>query len=132
MATQPVVAVINTNQDLLELLKTNLEAAGFVVLVLHVAKIRGGQNVAAVLSQHNPKVIVYDVAAPFLRNWRFLEHLRETVFKDRLFVLTSPNAGVLERLAGKDKKVYEILDDDRDIHAIVQAVRKASRARPTI
>ena len=36
MAKLPVVAVINTNLDLVELLKARIEAAGFIVLVLHV------------------------------------------------------------------------------------------------
>jgi hypothetical protein len=57
--------------------------------------------------------------------------LRETAFKGRRFVLTSPNASALTNLVGKDEKIYEILDDGGDIDAIVQAVREAVRARPT-
>lgn len=131
VATQPVVAVVNTNPDLVELLKARIEAAGFVVLVLHVAEIRAGLDLGAILSQHNPQVVVYDVVAPLERNWRFLQHLRETTFSDRRFVLTSPNAAALERKVGKDEKVYEVLDDGGDIDAIVQAVREAARSRPT-
>jgi DNA-binding NarL/FixJ family response regulator len=131
MADQPVVAVINTNPDLVELLKARIEAAGFVVLVMHVAEIRAGLDLGAVLAQHDPKVIVYDVVAPYERNWRFLEHLRATLLKHHRFVLTSPNASALQRLIGKDEAVYEILEDGADIDAIVQAVREAARARPT-
>ena len=40
MAKLPVVAVINTNPDLIELLKARIEAAGLVVLVIHIADIR--------------------------------------------------------------------------------------------
>ena len=82
----PVVAVVNTNPDVVEMLKARIEAAGFVVLVIHIAEIRAGLDIRAVLAQHDPNVIVYDVTAPFERNWRFLQHLRETVFKDRRFV----------------------------------------------
>jgi DNA-binding NarL/FixJ family response regulator len=131
MAGQPVVAVVNTNPDLVELLKARIEAAGFVVLVMHIAEIRAGLDLGAVLAQHDPRVIVYDVVAPFERNWRFLEHLRATLLKGRRFVLTSPNAAALERLIGKDEAIYEILEDGADIDAIVQAVREASKARPT-
>jgi hypothetical protein len=131
MAAQPVAAIVNTNPDLVELLKARIEAAGFVVLVMHVADLRGGLDVGAVMAQHDPQVVVYDVVAPYERNWRFLQHLRETTFKDRRFVLTSPNARGLERLVGRDDRVYEILNDSGDIDAIVQAVREASRARPT-
>jgi DNA-binding response OmpR family regulator len=131
MAAQPVVAVINTNPDLVELLKARIESAGFVVLVMHVAEIRAGLDVRAVMAQHDPQVIVYDVVAPYERNWRFLQHLRETMFKDRRFVLTGPNRSGLERLVGSDERVYEIVNDRDDIDAIVQAVREAARARPT-
>jgi DNA-binding NarL/FixJ family response regulator len=131
MGKTPVVALINTNPDLVELLKDRIEAAGLVVLVMHISELRAGLDVGAVLAQHDPQVIVYDVAAPLMRSWRLLEHLRETVFKGRRFVLTSPNATALTNLVGKDEKVYEILDDGGDIDAIVQAVREAVRARPT-
>jgi DNA-binding NtrC family response regulator len=128
---QPVVAVVNTNPDVVELLKARIETAGFVVLVIHIAEIRAGLNLAAVLQQHDPKVIVYDVVAPYERNWRFLQHLRETAFDGRQFVLTSPNGRALSALVGRDEKVYEIVEDGTDIDAIVQAVREAAKARPT-
>jgi DNA-binding NarL/FixJ family response regulator len=131
MANLPVVAVVNTNPDLVELLKARIEAAGFVVLVMHIADIRAGLDVGAVLAQHDPAVIVYDVVMPYERNWRFLEHLRETSFQGRQFVLTTPNEQGVRTLVGRDDKVYEILDDGGDIDAIVQAVREAARARPT-
>ena len=131
MAGLPVVAVVNTNPDIVELLKARIEAAGFVVLVMHIADIRAGLDLGSVLKQHDPKVIVYDLVAPYERNWRFLEHLRETLLKDRRFVLTSPNAAALQRLIGRDEAVYEIVEDGADIDAIVQAVREAAKARPT-
>ena len=131
MATQPVVAVVNTNPDLVELLKTEIERAGFVVLVIHLNDIRQGLDVEAVLAQHDPQVIVYDVIFPYERNWRFFQHLRETSFRNRRFVLTTPNADGVRRLVGKDERVYEIIDDRADTDAIVQAVREAARARPT-
>ena len=128
---EPVVAVVNTNPDVVELLKARIESAGFVVLVIHIAEIRAGLDVGAVFAQHDPKVIVYDVVPPYERNWRFLQHMRETGFNGRRFVLTSPNEPALARLVGRDEKVYEILSDGGDIDAIVQAVREAARARPT-
>jgi DNA-binding NarL/FixJ family response regulator len=131
MMRQPVVAVVNTNPDLVEMLKARIEAAGFIVLVLHIAEIRAGLDVGSVLAQHDPAVIVYDVVMPYDRNWRFLEHLRETTFEGRRFVITTPNEEGIRRLVGRDDKVYEVLDDGGDIDAIVQAVREAARARPT-
>lgn len=131
MAGLPVVAVINTNPDLVELFKARIEAAGFVVLVMHVADIRAGLDIGAVFEQHDPRVIVYDVVAPYERNWRFFEHLRETVFQNRRFVLTTPNEQALRRLVGRDESVYEIIEGAGDVDTVVQAVREAARARPT-
>jgi DNA-binding response OmpR family regulator len=131
MGRTPVVAVINTNPDLVELLKARIEAAGFVVLVIHIAEIRAGLDLSSILAQHDPVVIVYDVVLPYERNWRFLQHLRETSFADRRFVITTPNGEGIRKLAGRDEKIYEVLDDTGDIDAIVQAVREAARARPT-
>ena len=131
MASLPAVAIVNTNPDLVELLKVRIEAAGFVGIVLHISDIRAGLDVGAVLALHNPAVIVYDIVMPYDRNWQFFEHLRDTVFAERRFVITTPNADGLRRLAGRDEKIYEILDDRGDIDAIVQAVREAARARPT-
>lgn len=129
--SQPVVAVINTNPDLVELLKARIESAGFVVLVIHIADIRAGLDVGAIVAQHDPKVIVYDVVVPYDRSWRFLEHLRERTFKGRRFVLTTPNGDGVRRLVGRDETVYEIVDHAEDIDVVVQAVREAARARPT-
>jgi CheY-like chemotaxis protein len=131
VARLPVVAVINTNPDLIELLKVRIEAAGLVVLAIHVADNRAGLDLGAVLTQHQPEAIVYDVVMPYERNWRFLQHLRETTLRNYRFVLTTPNAIAISRLVGRDEKVYEVLDDRADIDAIVQAVREAVRARPT-
>jgi len=128
---QPVVAVVNTNPDLVEVLKARIESAGFVVLVIHVAEIRAGLDVRAIFAQHDPKVIVYDVVPPYERNWRLLQHLRETMLNGRQFVLTSPNERALGKLVGRDETVYEILNDGADIDVIVQAVREAARARRT-
>jgi hypothetical protein len=46
-------------------------------------------------------------------------------------VLTAPNERALAKLVGRDEKIYEVLNGDEDIDAIVQAVREAARARPT-
>ena len=96
---------MNTNPDLVELLKARIESAGFVVLIMHVAEIRAGLDLAGVTEAHHPSVIV--------------------------FVLTTPNAAALGKIVGRDEQVYEILDDSADIDTIVQAVREAARARPT-
>ena len=127
-----VVAVINTSPDTVELLKDALEFAGFVAVCSYTHDIRDGRiDLEAFLRQHQPKVIVYDIAPPYERNWRFFEHLRETVLKGYVFVLTSTHAAQVERLAIGSNRVYEVVGKPLDLTAIVAAVREAAHARPT-
>lgn len=129
----PVVAIVNTNPDLVKILRYNLERTGFVVFEIHIEDIRlGAASVDSILEQHDPRVIVYDIAPPYDMNWRFLDHLRSsTGFKGRQFVLTSVNARNAADLVGNDESVYEILGENHDILEVVRAVKEASRARPT-
>lgn len=127
----PVVAVVNTNPDLVRMLQVALERIGFVVFILHIEDIRlGSTSVDDVLNEHDPKVIVYDVAPPYEQNWRMLEHLRSsTSFRGRQFVLTSVNTRLLEKVVGIDETVYEIAGQPSDIDAVARATKEASRAR---
>ena len=128
-----VVAVVNTNPDLVRLLRVSLEHAGFVVLIMHIEDIKlGTTDMDMLLTQHDPKVIVYDVAPPYDQNWRFLDHLRgSTSFRGRQFVLTSVNVKRMQELVHKDERVYEVVGKSKDIGEVVRAVKEASRNRPT-
>lgn len=128
----PIVAIVNTNPDLIRLLRVALEQAGFIVLVLHVEDIKLGEDIETVLRQHDPRVIVYDVAPPYDQNWRFLDHLRTaTSFKGRRFVLTTVNLARVEEIVGPDETVYEVVGRSDDIREVVRAVKEATRARDT-
>lgn len=127
------VAIINTNPDLVRLLRFNLERAGFVVFEVHIEQIRAGTaDVAGFLEQHDPRVIVYDVAPPYRENWNFMEHLRNSPgFERRRFVLTSMNAERVHQIVGNDESVYEIVGLEEDLGRVVLAVKEATRARAT-
>ena len=129
-----VVAVINTNPDIVRMWRISLEKAGFVVFEFHIEDIKlGAANVDTLLTQHGPKVIVYDVAPPYDMNWRFLDHLRTaTGFKDRRFVLTSVNPRrVLDIIGTTEETVFEVVGEADDVAEVVRAVKEASRARAT-
>jgi hypothetical protein len=131
--TPTVVAIVNTNPDLVRIMRMSLEKAGFVVFEVHIEDIKlGAANVDSFLSQHDPKVIVYDLAPPYDMNWRFLDHLRtSTDFRGRQFVLTSVNVRHAEEVIKDDESVYEVLGEEKDIAEVVRAVKEASRSRPT-
>lgn len=127
------MAIVNTNPDLVRMLQMALEKNGFVVLIIHIEDLRlGTANFDSMLEQHDPRVIVYDVAPPYEQNSRFLAHLRtKTDLRGRKFVLTSVNVKRMQQIAGLDERVYEVVGREKDISEIVRAVKEASRARAT-
>jgi CheY-like chemotaxis protein len=131
--TPVVVAVVNTNPDIIRMLRMSLEHAGFVALAVHIEDIKtGSANVKSLIEEHDPRVVVYDIAPPYEQNWRFLDHLRtSTDFRGRRFVLTSVNVAAAQQAVGKEESVYEVVGQDSDILEVVRAVKEASRARPT-
>ena len=92
--TAPVVAVFNTSEDTTDMLRVILEQAGFVVVTAFTNLLRDGKvDLEALMRQHRPTVIVYDVALPYDANWRLLQHIRKSPACDGVpFIVTSTNA----------------------------------------
>jgi response regulator RpfG family c-di-GMP phosphodiesterase len=128
-----VVAIFNSSEETVDLVKDVLERAGFLVFLGHVMDIRRGNiDLEAFVRQHRPKVIVYDLVPPYEVTWAFLEHLRHNdAMKGVQFVLTSMNAQRVEEIVKPNEHVYEIVGKPADLGEIVRAVKEASRARPT-
>ena len=128
----PVVAILNSNDDLVESLRALLEAAGFVAVTGHIDDVRRGElDLVNFVKQHEPDVIVYDLVPPYDRSWNYLHLLRETEpLRGRPFVLTSVNAARAEEVVGNSEMVYEVVGKQQDLDRIVTAVKEASRARP--
>jgi DNA-binding response OmpR family regulator len=127
--SEPItVAVVNTNDDIVEMLRIVLEQAGFVVVSGHIDAVRrGGLSLQELVSEHNPRVVVYDLVPPYDRSWRFLEHLRaEPGMDGRRFILTSANAAAARELSGGDRDIIEVLGKPYDLDAVVNAVRAAA------
>jgi CheY-like chemotaxis protein len=133
MTRPPTVAIVNTSPDTIELLRQPLERAGFVVVSCYTYDIRDGKvDFQAFLDMHHPQVIAYDIAVPYTKNFRLYEHIRSIPAVEHTnFVLTSTNARVVQKLVGRDDKVYEVIDRKEDLDRIIQAIKDASRARPT-
>ena len=61
----PVVAIFNTSPDTVEMLRIVLERVGFVVFGAYSYDMRDGKmNITDMVKQHEPDVIIYDVAPP--------------------------------------------------------------------
>lgn len=129
---RPVVAIFNSNDDIVEMLRFALEHAGLIVVSGHVDAIRRGQQrLSDFVEEHNPSVILYDVVPPYDRSWRFLEHLRQTPsLRGRRFVITSTNPQRVREVAGEEH-VLEIVGKPHDLEAIVTTVESATRGQDT-
>jgi CheY-like chemotaxis protein len=132
--TGPItVAVINTTPDVIEMLRSVFETAGFLVVSTFTHDIRDGRvDFEAFMRQHRPRVIVYDLAPPYERNFLLFQHVRGMpAVADAHFVITSTNPSNVSDMVGRDERVYEVVDRAEDLMAIVQAVKQAARARDT-
>jgi DNA-binding NarL/FixJ family response regulator len=129
----PVVAILNTNDDVVEMLRAAIEQAGMVAVSAHVDNLRRGHmSLTEFIAEHEPDVVVYDLVPPYDRSWRFMNHVREMpAMKHRQWVLTSANpTRALEHRTANDR-VFEVIGKPFDIDEITRAVREASKARPT-
>lgn len=132
MSEKPtVVAIFNTSDDLVEMLRVTFEQAGLVAVSGHVDDLRRGKlDLASFMRQHDPQVILYDIAPPYDQHWRFLRMIRESPeMRERQFVLTSSNATQVHEIVGTREPVYEIVGKPYDLEQITRAVKEASRAR---
>ena len=128
-----VVAIFNSSPDIVDVLRRTIETAGMVVVSVLTHEVREGKvDFEGFLNQHNPAVILYDIAPPYDANWRLFEHTsRMDAMKGRKVVISSVNATHVEALAGKHEHVYEVVGKAQDLDRIVRAVKEAARSRPT-
>jgi CheY-like chemotaxis protein len=128
-----VAAVFNTSPDIVDLVRRALEPAGIVTITLLTYQVRDGEvDLEGFLGQHDPQVVIYDIAPPYDANWQLFRHIRSlSVMRDRKVVITSMNRRHVENLVGKDETIYEIVGKPYDLGLLVQAVKEAARSRPT-
>src|SRR3954471_4242124 len=112
-----VAAVFNTSPDIVDLLRQALEPAGIVAVSVMTHQIReGAVNVEAFLQQHNPQVVVYDIAPPYEANWHLFQHICEMdAMRDRQVVLASTNAQHAERLGARKRKIFKVIGKPRGL-----------------
>lgn len=133
MQKPPVVAVINSTPDIIDMLRIAFEGAGIATVSAFTHDIRDGKtDVEAFMRQHDPKVVVYDIAPPYPNNWLLFQHIAGLQSMDgRQFVLTATNKTHVEKLAATARlPIFEIVGMPYDLGELVEEVRQALRARP--
>ena len=100
-----VVAIFNTSEDTTDLLRIVFENAGFVVVTAFTNHLRDGKvDLEAFMRQHQPRVIVWDIAVPYEQNWRLYEHMRSApACRGVSFVVTTTNVRYVQKLAGDEE-----------------------------
>ena len=120
-ASALVVAIINTSEDTIDMLRMAFERAGFVVVSAFTHAIRDGQvDLQSFVRQHQPDVVVYDIAIPYDSNFRLYEHLRQSpACRDLPFVLTTTNVARVREAARTDEPLHEIVGKPYDLDQLI-------------
>ena len=124
--TRPIIAVFNSSNDTVEMLRTVLEEQGFQTVVGHIPDLKKGElDLVAFIEHHAPSVIVYDISPPYEPNWTFLRLVRSSAAaRNRHFVITTTNKPALDGLIGPNEAL-EIIGKPYDLNLVVAAVRAA-------
>lgn len=122
---RPTVAILNSNDEIMILLREALEEEGFSVATGHVFDFRTGDaDLLDFIRQYDPAVVIVDIAPPYEHNWRFFETLSALPSaRGREFVVTTTNARALASFGGS--AAVEILGKPYDLRQIVAAVKSA-------
>jgi DNA-binding response OmpR family regulator len=125
-----VVAVINSSEDVVRVLRDALEDEGFKTVAAHVPDIKSGnEDLIEFLEYHDPRAIIYDVSLPYEENWTFLKLVRSTAAaQGRTFIVTTTNKSALESIVGETDS-QEIIGKPYDLEQVVASVRKALARR---
>ena len=127
--TEPVVAVVNTNDDLLQALQSRLIDEGLNVVPLHIRDVKSGRSdFGAFLRAHDPVVVIYDIAIPYDDNWTFFSTLRRLPASiDRQFLITTVNKRVMEQKVGPTDVIELIGGHADDFEPLMEALRRSLR-----
>ena len=123
------VAVVNSNEDIIDGIRLILSEEGFNTVSGHVVSFkRGKDDIVAFLKKNNPDVVMYDMAPPYEENWTYLQtikNLKES--KGRRFVVTTTNKNALKNLTGA--KAMELLGKPYDIKEVIKKIKKAASSK---
>ena len=124
-----VVAVLNSNQDVLRLVHDVLQDEGYAVVTDHIHTFKDGDaNLVDFLRKHRPALILYDLAPPYQENWNFLQLLcRIPEVSSIPMVLTTVNKAALETVVG-ETDAFEILGTHDNLAPVVDAINQSVRA----
>lgn len=128
---RPCIAIINTSQETIQLLQDLMSDEGFATATAYVPEFkRGERDLDEFFQEHQPQVVLYDIALPYVENWSFFNEqvLARNLLPAACFVLTTTNRAALEVLVGPTSTI-ELIGRPFDLELIVQAVHRVVDGR---
>jgi hypothetical protein len=125
-STQPVVAVVNTSVEILELLLGVLADEGYAAVPAFTFEFkRGERDFRAFVAEHRPSAVLWDIAIPYVENWEYFQHevLGSDALPERCFICSTVNRTALEMLVGPTSTI-ELVGRPFDLQVIVDAVQR--------
>jgi len=128
-ASAPVIAIVNSNDDLVGLLRDELVRFGFSVVTAHIRDFKARlESFGTFLTTHNPHVIVYDISVPYEENWASFQTIcKLPEARSRHWVVTTVNKRVLEERVGPTGAIEIQGGRADDLDPVLDAVQKVAR-----
>jgi DNA-binding response OmpR family regulator len=125
-AVPPTLAILNSSEDLLELLVEVFREEGFRVVTRHLMPLRRGQeDVAQFLARYRPEVVIWELNIPYDKNWAFFQRIRHTPgVLNCPVILTSTNVAQLRKAADADIDAFEVVGKPFDLNQLIELVRQ--------
>lgn len=123
---RPVIAIVETNEEIADLLAVIAEEVDGRAVITFVPDLQRGQpEPEHYLREHNPRVVIWDIAPPYGENWDFFQRVCQSeAGQGRTYVLTTANPHALEQLTGPTP-AHEVMGKPFDIERLIATVRRA-------
>ncbi len=124
--TRPVVAICNTLQAMCDVVSLILDAEGWHPVTANLTVLQHDVDaICAVLAQHQPHAVIFDIAPPYDHHWQvFLQVRARSALTPTAFIPTSTNTRQLEELVGRTATLH-VISKPFALERLVQAVRQA-------
>jgi CheY-like chemotaxis protein len=118
-----LVAVLNNDPDLINLLATWFETHGIRVVCANLMEFRRGhEDIALFIARHQPTVMLMDVSMPYGPNYDYLAVLRLIPETSGVPILvTTGNKTALERAVGPTE-AFEVTGTTENLAALTDAI----------
>lgn len=123
-AHTPLVALLNTSPDFIDIMTDLLNMEGFTTVADYIVEFRKGKkDIRAFMTEHQPDVVIYDIAIPYAENWSFFQHVvAVSGLKPCQFILVTTNRNVLNQVIGENRSL-EIIGKPFDLDHVIAARR---------